>query len=146
MLTGMNQLMCRAKFSISVVDKYKIVNESMLADNMISLSKLDISEAEGLYVDGTFYGAVENSQTVRDALQAKLDQYRTDNPEDKVSFVQDVQLVEGLFLTSSIISDEEMVNLINSQVAGQQTYTVQNGDSPILIANKMGWITPRSAR
>ena len=127
-----------AKFSISVVDKYKIVNDSMLADNMISLSKLDISEAEGLYVDGTFYGAVENSQTVRDALQAKLDQYRTDNPEDKVSFVQDVQLVEGLFLTSSIISDEEMVNLINSQVAGQQTYTVQNGDSPILIANKNG--------
>lgn len=135
---GNEPLQVPAKFSISVVDKYKIVDDAALANNMISLSNLEISEAEGLYVDGTFYGAVENAQTVQDALDAKLAKYREENPDAEVSFVQDVQLVSGLFLTSSIISDEQMINLINSEVAGQQTYTVQAGDSPILIANKNG--------
>lgn len=128
------------KPSISLVQ----VNENLVSgvdkmtDNLIRMSKADVSEAEGLYIDGDFYGAVTDKTLLESILTKTLDSYRTGAEGEIVSFVKDIQLREGLFLTESLISSEEMENILLSNQQAEITYTIVEGDSPILIADKNG--------
>ena len=128
------------KPSISLVQ----VNENLVSsvdkmtDNLIRMSKADVREAEGLYIDGDFYGAVTDKTLLESILTKTLDSYRTGAEGETVSFVKDIQLREGLFLTESLISSEEMENILLSNQQAEITYTIVEGDSPILIADKNG--------
>ena len=62
-----------------------------------------LTEASGLYVDGVFYGAVEDAAPIRALLDSMLDQYRTGSENERVDFVQDVELSKGLYLLSSLV-------------------------------------------
>ena len=54
-----------------------------------------------------------------------------------MDFVQDVQLSKGLYLLSSLVEPEEMEAILTSEVEGEVTYTVEAGDAPTLISQKM---------
>ncbi|MGI5895065.1 MAG: peptidoglycan DD-metalloendopeptidase family protein [Candidatus Merdivicinus sp.] len=120
------------------------VNESLISDademtdNLIRMSNEDISEAQGLYIDGDFYGAVTDTTMIEEILNQTLDQYRTGAEGEVVSFVKDIELREGLYLTESLVSSEEMENLLLSNQQSERVYIVEEGDSPIQIANKNG--------
>ena len=109
-----------------------------MTDSLIRMSNEDISEAQGLYIDGDFYGAVTDTALIENILNKTLDSYRTGAENETVSFVKDIELREGLYLTDSIVSSEEMENLLLSNQEAEITYTVVEGDSPILIADKNG--------
>ena len=91
---------------------------------MIAASGNEITEASGLYVDGTFYGAVENAAPVRALLDSMLNQYRTGDENERVDFVQDVQLSKGLYLLSSLVEPEEMEAVLTSEVEGEVTLSL----------------------
>ena len=79
---------------------------------------------------GTFYGAVENAAPIHALLDSMLNQYRTGDENERVDFVQDVQLSKGLYLLSSLVEPEEMEAILTSEVEGKVTYTVEEGDAP----------------
>lgn len=126
------------KYTLKIVNNEEISTVYEIADELISASGNIITEASGLYVDGVFYGAVEDPAPVQALMDAKLQGYATGNENERVGFVQDVQLSRGLYLLSSIIPTEEMETLLNSEKAGEVTYTVESGDAPTLIAQKKG--------
>lgn len=124
-------------FSVGVVNEQDLISETQLADNMIAVSSMDITRAIGLYVDDVFYGAVVDTTAVQAELDAKLAAYRDEADESAtVSFVQDVELIEGLYLTDGVISDEKIVETINTSPAEERTYTIEDGDIPLAIAEK----------
>ena len=125
------------KYTLKVIDKEELSSVNEIVDELIAASSNEITEASGLYVDGTFYGAVENAAPVRALLDSMLNQYRTGDENERVDFVQDVQLSKGLYLLSSLVEPEEMEAVLTSEVEGEVTYTVEEGDAPTLISQKM---------
>ncbi|MEG2596913.1 MAG: peptidoglycan DD-metalloendopeptidase family protein [Oscillospiraceae bacterium] len=126
------------RFTVVSVDKSKVSDVPEVTDNLIKMSTADIKEAQGLYVDGEFYGAVTDQTLIRAVLDNALAKYKTDAKNEQVSFTRDIQLKEGLYLTDSIVTDEKMNDLLLSNVQSKKTYTIQKGDSPTLIADKNG--------
>ena len=125
------------KYTLKVIDKEELSTVNEIADELIAASGNEITEASGLYVDGTFYGAVENAAPIHALLDSMLNQYRTGDENERVDFVQDVQLSKGLYLLSSLVEPEEMEAILTSEVEGKVTYTVEEGDAPTLISQKM---------
>ena len=115
-----------------------IVDERQLSNAILEASEEDIVTATGLYVDGKFYGAVEDVAPVQNAIDSMLEPY-DDGAENKtVGFVQDVALTEGIFFTDTIVEESSLTEKITGLVEGEVWYTVVSGDSPSLIASKNG--------
>lgn len=55
-----------------------------------------------------------------------------------VTFVQSIRVEEGLYPVSSIESLDSINAKLDTVVEGEQTYTIQEGDSPSLVADKVG--------
>lgn len=125
-------------FMVAAVNPEHITDTETLTDDLIRMSTADIQQAQGLYIDGEFYGAVLTAKAIEDILDDKLQEYSTGAEDEVVSFTRDIQLREGLFPTGSMVEVGELTDLLTSEVQSRQTYTVQQGDSPIMIANKNG--------
>ncbi len=133
-LDDSEQVTIQPTYNVEVMDEDECMDEYQLADAIISLSGDDMLEAEGLYVDGNFYGALSDVGVIQSELDSYLDTFKS---EDTVSvgFVNDVKVVPGLYLTGNIITKEEITNLIRGEVEGSVYYTVQDGDTPTGIAD-----------
>ena len=124
-------------FNVAVVNTSSLETEDQLADSILQTSGEEISEATGLYVDGVFYGATKEPEKLQADLDATLAPYKVDDPSYSVGFVNDVQVKEGIYLTSSVVSDyNDIHKLFGSEVQGEKYYTLVAGDSPSLIASK----------
>ena len=124
--------------SIVPVNSALVSDADTMTNTLIRMSSEDVSEAHGLYVDGEFRGAVVNVKNVEQILKDALDQYRTGAEGEEVAFVKNIEIRDGLFLTSSLVKDEEMEEYLHSSEQAERTYTIEKGDSPIQIAQKNG--------
>ena len=128
----------KPELSLQMMSSGKTMKENQLVNRMIQLCTDDVVEAEGVYIDGVFYGAVPDSSEIRDVLDAALERYRTGKKGETVTFVKPIELVDGLYLTQSLVEQQEILELLNSEVAGETTYIVQAGDTPSGVAKKNG--------
>lgn len=126
------------KIEITTKTGNKVVDERQLSDAILQASEEDIVTATGFYVDGKFYGAVENVEPVQNAINSMLAPYEDGNENKTVGFVQDVSLAEGIFFTDTIVDESDLTEKITGLVEGEVWYTVVSGDSPSLIASKNG--------
>ena len=113
-----------------------IIDERRLSDQILQASDENIVSATGFYVDGKFYGAVEDPTKIRQAMDGLLEPYMDGNADKTVEFVQNVSLTDGIFFTDTLVDVDKLVNKITGLVAGEIWYTVIQGDSPSLIASK----------
>ncbi len=127
-----------AKVKVTGLSGKQTLDARQLSNNILNASNEDIVTATGLYVDGQFSGAVVNSERLRDSLNSMKAPYENGDPNRTVSFVQDVSLVDGIYFTSSIVSDTKLAEMVQGEVSGEKRYTVVKGDSPSLIASKNG--------
>lgn len=101
-----------------------------------------VEEAAGLYVDGTYIGAVKDGHALLQLLYDMQEQYREPGDEDAdISFVKKVQVREGLYPSGesgSIRPLGEIKEILNKEERGKKVYTVVEGDTPIIIAAKNG--------
>ena len=113
-----------------------IIDERRLSDQILQASDENIVSATGFYVDGKFYGAVEDPTKIRQAMDGLLEPYMDGNADKTVEFVQNVSLTDGIFFTDTLVDVDKLVNKITGLVAGEIWYTVIQGDSPSFIASK----------
>ena len=118
-------------------DQY-YVTASNVCDKIIAASDGVIEEATGLYIDSSFVGAVKSETDLRFILQSILKENKADDDTMDVAFVQDVQLVEGMYPTSGIMSSETMQAKLTATEEVSQTYVVKEGDAPLSITAKLG--------
>lgn len=124
------------EYKVKLAPKSSLTSETELTNILIKSSINEISEAVGFYVDDKFYGAVVDAGPLREALDAKLQSYKTGASNEKVHFDNSVELVEGYYLNNTIKGSDEMVSLVNSEVAGKVSYFVVSGDTLEGIAGK----------
>ncbi|MBQ5781871.1 MAG: M23 family metallopeptidase, partial [Oscillospiraceae bacterium] len=113
-----------------------IIDERQLSDKILQASNEDIVSATGLYVDGKFYGAVEDATKVQAAIDGLIAPYMDGSENKTVEFVQDVNLTSGIFFSDTIVKEKKLVELVTGLIEGEVWYTAVAGDSPSLIASK----------
>lgn len=123
-------------FSVEITDTAKVLNEDQVVDSMIRMSDQDIVQAGGIYIDHKFYGAVTETEAINAAMEEMLAKHRTGKPNETVQFVKPIEIKKGLYLTSTVKHQQEIVVLLHSEVAGEVTYTVEQGDTPSGVAKK----------
>lgn len=123
-------------FSVEILEKADVLTEYQLADAIISLSDDEMVEAEGLYIDGTFYGAVGEPGVIKETLNGILAEYKTGDESEEISFVDDIQIISGLYVKENIITKDEVVTLLTGETQAEVYYTVETGDTPTGIAEE----------
>lgn len=126
------------KFSLAVVSEESLLTSDEITDKLIKASSSVIDEASGLYVDGVLVGAVKETKELEDTLNGILAKYATDNDEDIVAFVKDVQIKEGLYPVSSIVDMASLKEKISGETSAEIVYTVSKGDTPYDVARRSG--------
>ena len=131
---SLNEETSTIELTFALVKKEDLLGEDELTDQIIAASGSVIHEATGLYVDGEFIGATTEGEALLLALEERKAAYRTDDSVERVEFVRDVQVKDGLYPVESIVDLENIETEMDSEVAGQRTYTVESGDAPYTIA------------
>lgn len=105
-----------------------------VCDLLIQQSNGIIEEASGLYVDGELEGSVKSSADLRYMLQSRLNSAKGNDLSAVASFVKNVEIVSGLYPTTSIIPTDSMRQYINGTQKAGTMYTVKAGDTATSIA------------
>ncbi len=125
-------------YMLAVDDGVDLMDSGEVADAILQSSGEEIVEATGFYLNGVFYGAVTEGERLNAELEAIKAPYATGAEGEYISFVVEPELVEGVYLRSSVVDYAVLGDLIHSQVAGEVRYTVQDGDTPSGIAYAHG--------
>ncbi|MBQ8337653.1 MAG: peptidoglycan DD-metalloendopeptidase family protein [Oscillospiraceae bacterium] len=126
------------KFTLAVVNKNTFMTSDQITDKLIEASSSVIDEASGLYVDNTLIGAVREKDELENELNSILAKYKSDDPDEIVGFVKDVQIKDGLYPVSSIIGFDELKEKMNGESSAEVSYTVASGDTPYTVAQRAG--------
>lgn len=125
-------------FALKVMNSSQYTEATDVCDLLIRQSNGIIEEATGLYMDGELIGAVRSSADLNHMLSTILEEAVGDDTECEASFLQDVEMVTGLFPSSTVISADEMKQFLTANETEEVSYTVKDGDTPITIAQEHG--------
>lgn len=114
------------------------LNVYQVTDKMLTLVSDNIERGYGLYIGDEYYGTLTRHSKIDAALEELLDKYRTDNEKESVRFDKEVTYIQGSFMKDSFIDEDDMIETLTSMKQVSTYYTVEDGDSPALIANKVG--------
>ncbi len=116
--------------------KMKCSTKDDIADRLLKVSCKDktICEAAGLYINDDLVCVVKNPKSLQEVLNEYIEPYKEQYPVDCVSFVDDVVVKSGYYLTDSLCSCQNIKNKIAGDDEKQIVYTVRTGDVPLMIA------------
>ena len=116
-----------SSFTLCVSTGYTM-SESAMADAILRASSDQIQEATALYVDGSLRAVT----TEGDKLRAYMDE---SDPTLRVEFVRELELVDGVYFTDSIVPYSSIVEMLEGKEQEEKLYEVKAGDTPWTIAN-----------
>ncbi len=127
------------EYSLEMLGNQSYITKHQLANKMMELSDRSIEYAYGMYIGNKFYGALVDKTPVEQTTEKLLAEYRTGaSADEEVSFEKEITYVPGLYLSSSIVNADEIINLITSVKSEAAYYTIEDGDSHYLICEKLG--------
>ena len=115
----------------------EVLDDAALCDAILRTEGDSIAEANGLYVDGAFIGAMESANEMNAMLEGLKDGYCDKNDKNqRAEFIQKTEIVEGLFPSATVVDAFTLRSKLTAQAVVEKTYTAQPGDSLIAIAVK----------
>lgn len=135
-----SQLIGEAEYNIKLVKRGQINDASEICDHLIEKSDNKITNACGVYVDDKFICAVKNETDALSVFDSILAEHETGEENVVVSFVENIDYVQGLYLDSdTIIKDAEYLQKkLKSNTSENKYYTVKDGDTISGIVQKFG--------
>ncbi len=133
-----SQLIGDAEYSIKLVKRGQLNDASEICDHLIEKSDNKITNACGVYVDDKFICAVKNETDALSVFDSILAEHETGEENVVVSFVENIDYVQGLYLDSeTIIKDADYLQKkLNSNTNEAKYYTITDGDTISGIAQK----------
>lgn len=126
-----------ANLSLRIIsDSDRTVTYTQLANNILSASDKELTEAYGIYIDDEFIGAVKNPSPVKDALDKKLLSYNVSGNVKEVSYQNKIEYHKGIYLAESVMTEKDTIDMMTSSKAHKSIYIAQTGDSPAVICQK----------
>jgi len=116
-----------------------VLDENQMVDAILQASSQDIQKGTALYVDGDLVAVTTDGDAVRQTLDDIKAPYEDESdPNHRVEFTKDVELVDGIFFTDSFTDADAVCQRITGLEQAQVDYTVQSGDTPWTIAAANG--------
>ncbi len=133
-----SQLIGDAEYNIKLVKRGQMNDASEICDHLIEKSDNKITNACGVYIDDKFICAVKNETDALSVFDSILAEHETGEKDVVVSFVENIDYVQGLYLDSeTIIKDAEYLQKkLNSNTSEAKYYTVKDGDTISEIVQK----------
>ena len=97
----------------------------------------------GLYIDGQFYGAYSSASSLRNILNSFKALYMTGEEGESVDFTRDIQLVDGTYPASDLLTYSGIKSVFESKVIESYSYVVRSGDTQQTIASYYGMTVDR---
>ncbi|MBP3389057.1 MAG: M23 family metallopeptidase [Clostridia bacterium] len=113
-----------------------LMDVNTVCDRILKTAGDTISQLSGVYIDGHFEGALESRETLDDLLDGILKNYSDGSANERAEFVQDVEVVDGLYPTSTKISPVDLKKRLTAQTIVDKYYEVQEGNTMKGIARK----------
>ena len=124
-------------FSMMVQGRQPALNDAEVCDAILRISGDSIAEATGLYIDGSFVGAMESREELEMLLSSIKDaHYDKEDPDQRAEFLQKVEMKDGLYPIATVLRRETMQGRLTYQTVLERTYMVQEGDTLGAIARK----------
>lgn len=117
------------KMSVTLVHAAPMLDSGELCDEILRTKGDAIAEATGLYVDGSFVASMESAAELETVLDGIKNTYCTGDEKERAEFIQTVEQVNGLFLSDSVVSAQQMQEKLTAQAVVKKEYTVQSGDT-----------------
>ena len=125
------------KFSLKIISENdSFMNTQQLANKMLSESNKELADAYGIYVDGQFIGAVRDKNKVADTMTKNLLNYKVDGEIRDMCYSKSIDYVEGIYLTESVISENEAIKKLTAKNYSTESYVVQKSDSIVSVCQK----------
>lgn len=137
-LTATNALAVSPVISLQMIRQASIWDERQICDHLLSKAGVDTREACGVYIDGAFYGALSNRRTAQDMLENILEESRAGKPDVKSSFVERVELVEGLYPADQLVTLQAMKESLLADAVEEELYVFKPGDALTTVAVRHG--------
>lgn len=112
----------------------KVIDKDVVADELIKASNKMICKATGLYINDDFVGAVKDDKELKNIINSYLKPWKEQYENADVSFVDDVVIKKGYYLTNSLCEISKINKEINAEKEEMVNYTVKSGDTPLAIA------------
>lgn len=127
-------------YSIALVRINEFTGTDVLCDRLIEHSEANIVNACGIYINDEFLCSVKNEADAKRVFNSVLEEYSDESDDAIVSFVQNIDYVEGLYPDNeSVMWDSiKLAKTVNSTREANVYHTVENGDSISYIADKYG--------
>ena len=107
-----------------------------VCDRLLKNAGDSITQLSGLYINGNFEGALESRDTLDSILDGILENYSDGSANERAEFVQDVEIVEGLYPSTTLISPVDLKKRLTAQTIVDKYYEVQAGNTMKGIARK----------
>ncbi|MBQ8683509.1 MAG: M23 family metallopeptidase [Clostridia bacterium] len=123
--------------TMTVQGEQVALSDAEVCDAILRTAGDSIAEATGLYVDGAFLGAMVSHTDLEGVLEdIKNVYYDKNNKNQRAEFIQKVELVDGLYPTSTVGEADDINKILTAETVVKKTYTVQAGDTLSTIAVK----------
>ena len=124
-------------FTLDVSDD--LMSETQMVDAILRNSTEEIQEATALYVNGGLMAVTTEGQELSAVLEGMKAPYeQPDNPDLRVEFTKDVELVDGVYFTDSISDYDSIAATLSGEEQAEIIYTVKKGDVPGTVASAYG--------
>lgn len=132
-----------AQYSIENVSLSELKDSQAICNGIIENSDSNITNACGIYIDGDFLCAVKNETDATTVFDNILKAYETGDEAAAVSFVEDIQYVQGFYLDdeNTVWDADKLSKKLSTKKSEAVYYTVQSGDTVSGIAQKFGLTT-----
>lgn len=125
-------------YTLEAGDETATQTETEVADAILQASSGEIGEATAVYVDGSLQFVTTEGDHLRTYLESFKSPYLSAlDTSRKVSFVHDIQLVDGIYLRSSIVDYSSVIEALN-EGGGPSYYTAADGDTVQTVVDNTG--------
>ncbi len=121
-------------FTLAIVSEDSLMDPETLANQLISASGNEIENADGIYIEDKFLGAVRDGSEFLLYIDSVLDNYRSGEEHELVQFVKKITLRSGVYPTSSVKSLHDIKEYLDSDVPYEETHVVAEGETLESIA------------
>ncbi|MCL2696751.1 MAG: peptidoglycan DD-metalloendopeptidase family protein [Oscillospiraceae bacterium] len=126
------------RFTIEKLGYSGILSASQVTNILLEQSGIVVEYAYGVIINGNFIGAVKDNETILMTRDALLNVHKTGAIDEEVDFSGSFEAEQGdLYPVESIVEPQAIIRSITRINEEAQYYTVAEGDSQLLIAEKL---------
>lgn len=121
--------------TLQITPQINILSDREVCNQLLTQTELPTRDACGVYIDGELHGVTSDQRTARRVLNEILEESRGDDASLEASFVETVELVDGVYPEEVVLPEAELKTRLTTDTE-EKTYVVQPGDTVSSVLSK----------